>query len=62
MKVSITITVDLDDKGRETWDENFGSGTSADAIRRDVKTYFGNLAQHNSEGSELLGPENITWR
>jgi hypothetical protein len=59
MKVTITITVDIDEQAREDWDLNFGTGTGADAIRRDVKTYFGNMAQ---QGAEVIAPENITWR
>jgi hypothetical protein len=34
MKVKITVTVDIDP---EVWDLNYGTGTSAKAIREDVQ-------------------------
>jgi hypothetical protein len=34
MKVKVTVTVDIDP---EVWDLNYGTGTSAKAIREDVQ-------------------------
>jgi hypothetical protein len=51
MKVKITFTVDIDP---EVWDLNYGTGTSAKAIREDVQNSAEDAIQSHFEQIGVL--------
>lgn len=59
MKVSVTITVDLDP---DAWRSTFGPGMTNVEVRQDVKAYIGNELTANGVFSNGEVPADITWR
>ena len=51
MRVKITLTVNIDP---DAWDLNYGTGTSAKAIREDVQTYIETTVRGQLEHVGLL--------
>lgn len=52
MKVKVSFTVDIDP---EVWDANYGTGTAAAAVRKDVQEYaYHTLTEHIREATGAL--------
>jgi hypothetical protein len=52
MKVSMTVTFTIDP---EAWDQAYGTGTDAAAIREDVRDYFTNYLRESNGLAEVDG-------